>query len=844
MGAPCKGASEKQESGLIEPSADSTDEGILYEYFATCPKGFERLLANELKFQLKVLRVRPLKGGVVFFGNKVQGYKVCLWSRLASRVTRVLERIDAHDADALYEGVRALKWETYIAPGSTIAVSARGTNKALRNTQFVALKVKDAICDRLRVMNGERPDVCAHRPDVPIWVSIHGNKATISLDYAGESLHRRGYRAQGQSVEAPLKEALAAAMLEWGGWRRLACGSSKRQGQTCTQGDCSNSEMAMSAQNQARTQGAFNNFKMTNSASVKGEAYDARRLYSKQDTAPNPESRPDEQGSKSKSQIPVFVDPVCGSGTLIFEAVMIATDRAPGLSRDYWGFEGCADFDAESFEDLLAEADERFEAGLEHIPTFIGADIDPSAIEIAKENAKRLGLSQYLHFVQADCADLTQTLKQFSVFPDSKGFIAMNPPYGVRLLSGGGLDVFYEKLKQGLRPLTENWTMVAITPDKTFDSSLGFDVCDSLAVFNGSLEASIRRYTLGSSFMEEASFVSLGGKEVTVEVSSDHALQFAHRLRKMAKARRKWAKKNDISAYRVYDADLPDYAVAVDCFYEDETNNLFLLITEYQAPKEIDPQKALRRFKDACAVAEAMFEIPHDQLFTRVRKQAKGGSQYFKDEHSSSQIIVREQGHPFELDLSGYLDTGLFLDHRITRALVGKMAQGKRFLNLFAYTGTASVYAGCAGALSTTTVDMSQTYLDWAKRNMQRAGLKGTSHVFVRADVLTWIKKAQANDDRYDLVFLDPPTFSNSKTMGDRTWDIQRDYLELLKDVSVLLEREGVIVFSGNLRSFKLDVEAVESLGLEVKDITAETIPEDFSRNPKIHFCYVLSKGL
>ncbi len=754
------------------------DNGQL-EFFATCPQGFEHILADELK-RLRAQSVRPLKGGVAFFGSKVEGYRVCLWSRIASRVLRVMGRVDAHDADALYHGVKALPWASVVADGSTIAVTARGTNDSLKNSQFVGLKVKDAVCDRLRETRGKRPDVQPQRPDVPIWISLHGNKATISIDYAGESLHRRGYRVPGEAVEAPLKEALAAGMLVWGGWDRVAAPALRR-------------------------------------------------------------AKAQHEGGGDIAEAPAFVDPACGSGTLVLEAAMMATDRAPGLSRDYWGFEGCADFDADAFDDLLADADERFEQGLEGAPHLFGFDIDSQAVGIARGNARRLGLASYVTFGCADCADLETSLQQNEVALDGPGFVAINPPYGMRLLAHG-LEGFYEHLSKGLRSLPDTWSMVVITPDSGFDAAVGFTANRTLPVYNGAIEACLRSYRLGHSSIVEAPVVTLEGVETKVAVTSDHALQFAARLRKMAKARRKWARKNDVHAYRIYDADLPDYAVAVDLFEEQGTGAVNVLVTEYQAPKEIDPQKATCRFKDACAVTAVILGVPEERMFTRVRRQAKGGSQYRREEHVSHRIIVEEAGHPFELDLSGYLDTGLFLDHRITRSLVGEMAADKRFLNLFAYTGTASVYAACGGAASTTTVDMSQTYLDWAKRNMKRAGFTGRMHRFVRADVLSWIERAAEEEAGcYDLVFLDPPTFSNSKTMGQRTWDIQRDHGELLRLVRRLLAPGGTIVFSGNLRSFKLDEVKVRACGLGIENITAQTIPEDFSRNPKIHFCYLLT---
>lgn len=770
-----------------------------FEYFATCPKGFEQLLADELK-RLRAQRVRPLKSGVAFFGTQIDGYRVCLWSRIASRVLRVVGRVSATSAEELYQGVKALPWENFIGPHATISVTARGRNEALRNSQFSALKVKDAVCDSLRSQRGFRPDVAPHRADVPLWVSIHNKKATISIDYAGESLHRRGYREQGEAVEAPLKEALAAGMLVWGGWDHLASPALRRA-----------------------------------EAKRKGQPI---------------------------LDAPAFVDPTCGSGTLVLEAAMMATDRAPGLSRDYWGFEGNADFDAEAFDALLVDADDRFEAGLKNAPCMVGADIDPRAIEIAKGNARRAGLTGVVQFVCANASELSDTLKRFDIDTQASGFIACNPPYGVRLLRDN-LDTFYSELSKGLDCLSEAWRMCIISPDTLIDSSLGYDTQRSLSVYNGALEAVLRDYRLGTSCKETLSVVTLDGREVAVTVSSGHAEQFAARLRKMIKARRKWATKNNIHAYRVYDADLPDYAVSVDVFEEKGTQIVHVLVSEYQAPKEVDPQKAARRFNDACAVVQALFEVPDDRLFTRVRRQDRGGSQYRKESHQSYSIIVEEDGLPIEVDLSGYLDTGLFLDHRITRSLVGKMSQGKRFLNLFAYTGVATLHAAAQGASQTTTVDMSQTYLDWARRNMQRAGFTGQEHRFIRADVLSWVEnqaKQQVQGDTammgsaraanaahvtdtYDVVFLDPPTFSNSKTMGKRTWDIQRDHVKLLSKVVSLVASGGTIVFSGNLRSFKLDEQAISNLGLAIENITAQTIPEDFSRNPRIHFCYVLTKS-
>ena len=317
------------------------------------------------------------------------------------------------------------------------------------------------------------------------------------------------------------------------------------------------------------------------------------------------------------------------------------------------------------------------------------------------------------------------------------------------------------------------------------------------------------------------------------------------RLRKVAKDRRKWARDNDISCYRVYDADLPDFAVAIDRYdgvwkSEDES---CLVIAEYQAPKSIDAAKAAARLDDAVEIASATLGIPRERVFLKTRRREKGGGQYTDQQKEGHVLYTQESGNVFECDLGSYLDTGIFLDHRVTREMVGSMAEGKSFLNLFSYTGTCTVHAAVGGAKSTLTVDLSQTYLSWAHRNMELNGCDGPEHGFVRADVLQWIEREARGWRRFDLIFVDPPTFSNSKAMGKNTWSVQRDHVKLLTNVVRLLERDGVAVFSCNLRNFKPDVEALAEAGVAIEDITPQTIPHDFERNAKIHCCYLVRKA-
>ncbi|MCH4185058.1 MAG: class I SAM-dependent methyltransferase [Eggerthellaceae bacterium] len=332
------------------------------------------------------------------------------------------------------------------------------------------------------------------------------------------------------------------------------------------------------------------------------------------------------------------------------------------------------------------------------------------------------------------------------------------------------------------------------------------------------------------------------GTEVPVSVWNKTSDQFAARLRKVARERRRWARKAHIFCYRVYDADLPDYSCAIDIYkgVGPDEGYCGVVIAEYQAPKEIDPLRATRRFEDVCAIVPVVLGIPADQVFVKQRRRAKGGGQYRDAKQlSHRRLCTAESGYLIEADLSGYLDTGIFLDHRVTRQLVGELARGKRFLNLFAYTGVASVHAAGAGA-HTTTVDMSKTYLAWAKRNMEQNGFTGSDHRYINADVTAWISSAIAHGETYDIIFVDPPTFSNSKTMGQRTWSVQRDHAQLLSLLIRMLAPGGVIIFSCNLRRFDPDVERLAAAHIQMRDITARTIPHDFERNPRIHHCYAV----
>ena len=740
------------------------------EFWAACPRGTESLVADELR-ALSCKRVRPLSGGVSFGGPLWSAYRALLWSRVASRVLLTLARVPAATSDELYDSVAEIVWEEHLGPDGTLAIDANGVNAGLRNTQFTAVRVKDAIADRFIQKCGRRPSVSTTDPDLRVNVVIREERATISIDLSGQPLHRRGYREPGTQVEAPMKETLAAAVLFVAGWPAIASAGGG------------------------------------------------------------------------------FVDPLCGSGTLAIEAAMMAGDVAPGLMRQNWGFSRWLGHDAEVWNALVTEATSRREAGLKRLPTIVGFDSDPRAVEIARGCVRRAGLDGVVEIGQRDLAQLVADPEAApagaahpSIGEVPPGLVAANPPYGERIQAQGGLGVLYRQLSQRLRAGFAGWTLAVITPDPGLAAGLGLVVQKTAALYNGRIltQVSVFRAPGADEPALEEAFVP-----ATPQALSDAAAAFANRLRKNLRHLDKWARRSGVSCFRVYDADLPDYAVAVDVYTGagPDASSRWAHIAEYAPPPGIDPARAQQRLDDALVVVPEVLGIDPEDVFLKVRQRQRGDSQYERVSRSGVIGTVEEGGLLFEVNLTDYLDTGLFLDHRLTREWIRDIAEGKRFLNLFAYTGTVSVYAADGGARETTTVDLSATYVGWAERNMARNGFAGSQHRRVQGDVLQWIDAAAATPDaRYDLVFCDPPTFSNSKRMQE-TWDVQRDHVSLITRTAEVLAPGGVLVFSCNRRKFALDSDALTLAGLACEDVTARTIPQDFERKPGVHACWLIRRS-
>jgi 23S rRNA (guanine2445-N2)-methyltransferase / 23S rRNA (guanine2069-N7)-methyltransferase len=303
---------------------------------------------------------------------------------------------------------------------------------------------------------------------------------------------------------------------------------------------------------------------------------------------------------------------------------------------------------------------------------------------------------------------------------------------------------------------------------------------------------------------------------------SEGGQMFANRLQKNLKALGKWVKREGIDCYRVYDADMPEYSMAIDLYHD------WVHVQEYAAPKSIDPQKASARMFDALAAIPQALNIDKSRVVVKRRERQSGTKQYERQAAQGKFVEVNEGGVKLLVNLTDYLDTGLFLDHRPMRMRIQKEAAGKRFLNLYCYTATASVHAAKGGARSTTSVDLSKTYLDWARRNLSLNGFSDKNRL-EQSDVMVWLEACR---EEYDLIFIDPPTFSNSKRM-EGIFDVQRDQVQLIDLAMARLAPGGVLYFSNNFRKFELEPNLSERYAIE--EITAQTIDADFARNAKIH---------
>ncbi len=709
-------------------------------WIATAPVGAASVLAEELA-QYGACDIRERSHDVKFQGTLEVGYRTCLWSRTATRVLLSVGSIDASSASSIFDAVKRIDWRDHLAPGATLACDCSGGNESIRHTIYGSQLLKDAVCDSLRESTGERPNIKPERPDVLLHLHVEGATALLSVDFSGESLHRRGYRTEGG--RAPLKENVAAAVLLRAGWPGIYA-----------------------------------------------------------------------EGG------PLF-DPMCGSGTFLTEAALIAADAAPALGREYFGFEGWRGHDAALWERLCAEARTRRAARPPRRCIF-GSDIDADAVRMAIANGEHAGVADWLHVER-------RALGEVAAPRGAVGLVVANPPYGERIGAESALPGLYSELGRTLRERFAGWQAAILTGNPPLARNLGIYAKRTHRVFNGTIECRLLRFDLNEANQQRPA------EAVRADWSSRPGAQmFANRLRKNLSRLEPWAERERIDCYRLYDADMPEYAFAIDVYGRDARH---LFVQEYAPPKSVNQESARQRRREVLAVLPEVLAVPPAHVHSRVRKPQKGAEQYEKRALSAERHVVQEGGLKFWVNFRDYLDTGLFLDHRIVRGMLREWAREADFLNLFCYTGTATVYAAAGGARSSVSVDLSNTYLDWAHENLLLNGFGGEEHELHRADCLQWLEGQETWGPRFDLIFLDPPTFSNSKRM-EGVLDVQRDHVGMIRRSLKLLRPAGRLVFSTNYTRFKLDSETLGDLSVE--DISARTIPRDFERHARIHHCFVV----
>jgi 23S rRNA (guanine2445-N2)-methyltransferase / 23S rRNA (guanine2069-N7)-methyltransferase len=523
-----------------------------------------------------------------------------------------------------------------------------------------------------------------------------------------------------------------------------------------------------------------------------------------------------------------FLDPLCGSGTLCIEAALIVGDRAPGLTRDYFGFLGWRGHDAAVWARLLEEAQARAHAGSVTSVRVYGRDRDPRAIEHARGNAARAGVAHLTHFETGPLSGAAPAAAGVAAGP---ALVCTNPPYGERLAGRERARAVHRELGCVLRERFQGWSAAVLTSPE-LGMELGLRAHRTHTVWNGALECRLLRIRVEPESAREPGTL---GRGVAHLKESAGAQMFANRLAKNLKRLRPWAERERVSCYRLYDADMPEYAFAIDLYRVIEPEQTWLYVQEYAAPAEIEREAVQRRRGEVLASLPGVTGVSPERTRVRTRRRTRRGEQYLKVGSQSRFHTVLEGGLRLCVNFDDYLDTGLFLDHRITRARLRAAAKGRHFLNLFAYTGAATVYAADGAARSITSVDLSATYLAWAEENLALNALTGAEHRFVQADCRVWLDEAARGAARFDLIFLDPPTFSNSKRM-EGVLDVGRDHPSLIDACARLLAPGGLIVFSTNAQRFRLDTGLSERY--DIADISAATLPLDFARNPHIHRCY------
>ena len=753
-----------------------------FDLIATAAAGTEAVVKRELAALGYIARtVTP--GRLLFQGDMNAICRTNLWLRAGERVLIQMATFPATDFGVLFDATAAIPWERWLPANAEFPVKGRSHHSQLSSVPACQKIVKRAVVERLRKAHYTE-NLPETGPKFAIEISLRDDVATLTLDTTGIGLHKRGYRRL--VGEAQLRETLAAVLIQLSYWRPGR----------------------------------------------------------------------------------VLVDPFCGTGTIPIEAALIGRNIAPGLRRDF-AFETWPTFDHNLLKQTRDEAQAAIGPPLEE--RLIGYDIDPEALSLARYHAEQAGVAEDIHWQERPFGELRAKAEY--------GCIITNPPYGERLGEDAEIEQLYRTFPLVLRRLP-TWSHYILSSRPDLEALVGQTADRRRKLYNGPLECTYYQFhgprpprdgENANQTNDASPMVRLppacaldspdrlpplggegwGGGNKPTDPTIKHPLparpipafgglqssatrqaeEFANRLKNRARHFRRWPTKRGITCYRLYERDVPDVPLIVDR-YENA-----LHIAEFARPHDRSPAQHADWLDLMARTAGKVLEVPRELVFMKHRDRQRGDDQYQRVDDRDARLTVHEGGLNFIVNLSDYIDTGLFLDHRLTRQMVRDAADGKRFLNLFAYTGSFSVYAAGGGATSTTTVDKSATYVDWARENLQLNGFNDPPHQVIRSDIRDFIN-ALTKNDQWDLAVVDPPTFSNTKG-AEEDWDVQRDHGELLRRLAPHIAPEGSVFFSTNFRRFKLDEPALAAY--HIRDITRQTIPEDF-RNERIHKCWKLTK--
>lgn len=752
--------------------APSLSADLSLNLVITCADGLEIPLQTELT-SFGIPSEIKSTGRLTVVGTLKDLYTICLWSRVASRVLMLIKRKNINSeydvAEQLYGLAKSISWTEQFNLEQTFAIRLSVDKRVAVSQQFAMLRIKDAIADTFNEVYDSRPNVDSKNPDFAIFATVNDKQAELYLDLSGTSLHRRGYRVA--MTDAPLKENLAAALLYSSGWH-------------------------------------------LKNASNDAPYYNA------------------------------LIDPMCGSGTFIIEALLMHCDYAVGIDKaaNQFGFYQWQHHDAVLWTAMIEEAQTRFREALaitveqpDTLPLILGFDADSGAILATEKNLIAAGLQDLLPLIDLETRALDQLKSTLQPMVKdgrlSNPLVITNPPYGERLGDEDYIRPLYQALGlilqdsfagSGVDPmlgiLAANVEQVDILP---------ISEPKTLRCHNGAITVYFRYGKLIAG--QVGSLMSRFEKR---EIEVEEGLDFINRLQKNLGKLRKQASRENVSNIRIYDADLPDFKVAIDLYGD------YVHVQEYAPPKTIPPETAKKRFNLALMGIREVLDINREQVFIKTRARQSGNDQYSKQGNTEKKgkfYVAREDGAYFYVNFTDYLDTGLFIDHRNMRARIKANSHNKSVLNLFAYTCTASVHAALAGAKKVTSVDLSQNYLDWGKQNFVLNGLDVSrsssqyNYQFVAADIFEWIKD---NTEQFDIIFIDPPTFSNSKKFQG-TFDVQRDHAALINRAMNRLTADGVLYFSNNFTRFELDEQLTERY--DITDVTHQTIGFDFNIKKPIH---------